>query len=162
MIDIDIKCNEGKFKLRTTGIIIKNNKILVQKAKKFDGYVLPGGHIELGELSKEAMLRVINEETKMDVKINNLICIAENIYSGKNNEICHEINYYYNLSPINDIETEEFIIVENDKGIIKEQKFYWIDLNDLTDTNVRPIEIIKILQENINATNLILEIDNRT
>ena len=160
MIDIDIKCKEGKFKLRTTGIIIKDNKVLVQKAKKFEGYVLPGGHIELGELSKEAMLREIKEETKLDVKINYLICVAENIYN-KSDETCHEINYYYRLEPINDIKTEEFTIIENDKGIIKEQNFYWIDINNLVEKNVMPINITKLIQDNKEIKNLIIEIDER-
>ena len=161
MIDIDIKNMDGRFKLRTSGIIEKDNKVLVQKSKKFDGYVYPGGHIELGELSKEAILREIKEETNLEMKIENLICLNENIYNGKDNEICHEINYYYKLTPINDIETKEFTIVENDKGTIKEQNFYWININKLTENNVRPLNISKLLEENINTKNLILEIDER-
>jgi ADP-ribose pyrophosphatase YjhB (NUDIX family) len=160
MIDIDIKCNEGKFKLRTTGIIISDNKLLVQKAKKFDSYVLPGGHIELGELSKEAIIREIKEETGLDVKINHLVCINENIYR-KNDTLAHEINYYYNLEPVEKIETKEFIIVENDKGVIKEQKFSWIDLDKLIENKVMPADIIKIIEKDINIKNLIIETDER-
>ena len=159
MLDIDIKCNEGKFKLRTSGVIIKDNKVLVQKSKKFKGYVLPGGHIELGELSKEAILREIKEETKLDVKINHLICITENIYNNK--QICHEVNYYYNIEPIEDIKTEEFTVIENDKGVIKEQTFYWLDINTLVENNVMPTKITKIIEENKETKNLIIEIDER-
>lgn len=159
MIDIDIKCNEGKFKLRASGIIIKNNKVLVQKSKKFNGYVLPGGHIELGELSRNAIIREIKEETELDIKIINLICINENIYDGKYGEICHEINYYYRLEPIKDIETKEFTIIENDKGTIKEQNFYWIDINKLVANNVMPISITKLIQDDKNIQDLILETD---
>ena len=42
MRDIDIKCDDGNFKLRTSAIIIKNNKILLQKSKCRDGYCFPG------------------------------------------------------------------------------------------------------------------------
>lgn len=162
MIDIDIKNEAGNFKLRASGIIIKNDKVLVQKSKKFDGFILPGGHIELGELSKEAILREIKEETELDVELKYLICLTENIYNGKLNEIFHEINYYYKLEPIKNIETKEFTIVENDKGTIKEQKFFWIDIDKLEESNVRPIEIVRLLNENKNTKDLILEIDNRT
>ena len=160
MIDIDIKNEEGKFKLRTSGIIVKDNKVLVEKAKKFDGYVIPGGHIELGEFSREAIIREIKEETTLDVTIKHLICVTENIYN-KNKQICHEINYFYYLEPISDINTEEFTIVENDKGIVKEQNFYWIEINKLVENNVMPINFIRLFQKDINKNNSILEIDER-
>ena len=160
MIDINIKCNEGKFKLRTTGIIIKENKILVQKAKKFDGYVLPGGHIELGELSSHAIIREIKEETTLDVKIINLMCITENIYKDQNNEICHEINYYYKLELLDDVKINDYTVVENDKGVIKEQKLFWININKLVENNVKPINVTKIIENNKDIENLILQIDD--
>ena len=155
MIDIGIKSANGKFKLRTTGIIIKDNKLLVQKSKKFDGYILPGGHIELGELSSNAIIREIKEETNLDVKIKHLICVNENTYGDKN-MIFHEINYYYYLEPINDIETKEFTIEENDKGILKKQEYFWIDINELSKNNIKPIHIVDLIEKNINSKDLII------
>ena len=62
MKDIDIKCDDGNFKLRTSAIIIKDNKILLQKCQNRNGYGLPGGHVELGELTSDAIIREVKEE----------------------------------------------------------------------------------------------------
>ena len=64
--DIDIKNEAGTFKLRTAGIIIKNDKVLVSKAKKFKGFIFPGGHVMLGELSSGSIKREIKEELNCD------------------------------------------------------------------------------------------------
>ena len=53
-MDIGIKSQEGTFKLRSCGVIVKNGKMLVDRARNFDGYVYLGGHINLGENSKDA------------------------------------------------------------------------------------------------------------
>ena len=57
MEDIEIKTAQKKFKYRVNGIIIHNNKILTIKMKNNTSYCLPGGHVELGEDSKNAVLR---------------------------------------------------------------------------------------------------------
>lgn len=35
--------------LRVAGILIKDNKIVVQRDKSGDEYAIPGGHIKIGE-----------------------------------------------------------------------------------------------------------------
>ena len=69
MEDIKIKDENGKFRLRVSGMIIKNNKLLVHETQKFKGYCLPGGHVEVGESTKQAILREMKEELKINVKI---------------------------------------------------------------------------------------------
>lgn len=98
MKDIDIKGDTGKFKLRVSAIIINNNKILVHKGKKFNGYCFPGGHVELGETTKEAVIREIKEELEIECEIIDLFCINENIYSIGGGKISQEINYYYRMN----------------------------------------------------------------
>ncbi|MCK4550390.1 MAG: NUDIX domain-containing protein [Candidatus Aenigmarchaeota archaeon] len=46
-----------------------NNEILLIKSPKFNGkYIVPGGHIEIGETMEEALKREIKEETNLDIK----------------------------------------------------------------------------------------------
>ena len=35
--------------LRTVGVLVKNNRVLVQRDKNGSEYALPGGHIKIGE-----------------------------------------------------------------------------------------------------------------
>lgn len=58
------------------GIITDGNKVLIGKVKEaelaeFGGieYIFPGGKIEAGELSKEAVKREVLEETGLEVEI---------------------------------------------------------------------------------------------
>ena len=58
--------------LCVNGIVMQNNKILLLKKKKdpFCGkYVLPGGHVEYGETTRNAAIRGIKDETGYDIDV---------------------------------------------------------------------------------------------
>ncbi|MCK5474347.1 MAG: NUDIX domain-containing protein [Candidatus Aenigmarchaeota archaeon] len=50
-------------------IFNEKNEIILIKSPKFNGkYIVPGGHIEIGETMEEALKREIKEETNLDIK----------------------------------------------------------------------------------------------
>lgn len=161
MRDIDIKCDDGNFKLRTSAIIIKNNKILLQKSKCRDGYCFPGGHVEFGEITSEAILREVKEEINIDTKIIDLYCISELIYKSKEGKINQEINYYYKLECLSEMELDDFELVEIDKGVEKKHHYSWIDINKINNIDLKPQKIAEMLQEDINIKDKIILIDER-
>jgi len=68
-------------KLTVDGVIIKGNKIVLirRKNKPFkDKWALPGGFVDYGETVENAIIREINEETSLKVKIKDLIGIYSN------------------------------------------------------------------------------------
>ncbi len=155
--DIDIKNEAGTFKLRTAGIIIKGDKVLVSKAKKFKGFIFPGGHVMLGELSSSSIKREIKEELNCDFELQNLFCIHENVYesSGKiSNEIC----YYYKVN-VKDVPNTSFVVKELDNGQEKIHEYCWIKTGDLIKENVRPLAVSKLIIENKNASNVLISTD---
>ena len=61
---------EKKYPEPTCGALIFNpvGKIFLMKSRKWrDKYVMPGGHIELGEKIEDALKREIKEETGLDI-----------------------------------------------------------------------------------------------
>lgn len=58
--DEDNKYNK---RFASRGILIKNNKILLTKSKKYGEYKIPGGGIEENETIIEALIREVHEET---------------------------------------------------------------------------------------------------
>jgi nucleoside triphosphatase len=67
----------------TVRILIFNSKgeLLLLKSHKWPGsYVVPGGHVELGERMKETVIREIKEETGLDVHDLHFLCWQEFIY----------------------------------------------------------------------------------
>lgn len=159
--DIDIKNEYATFKYRVAGIIIDDNKVLVSKAKKFNGYVFPGGHVELKESSKEAIIREIKEEIKLSFKIEKLLCAHENLYKTVDGKIASEIVFYYVLSPLEKLPKEEFSITENDKGLIKKHEYAWIDINELINKNVNPKDVSKLIMEKLDTSNNVILSDSR-
>ena len=150
-MDIKIKNNDIKFKVRVSGIIIINNKLLVDKYNDTK-YCLPGGYVELGETTEEGLKREIQEEVNIDISIDSFMGIMENFFYNRNNEYTQSLDFYYNVSPknINDINLEDYEYIENDKGFIIKHEFKWIDINELDKFKLVPNDLIKTIKENKN------------
>ena len=69
------------FSYRVAGILIHDNKILLQRPKEDAGYSIPGGYVNYGETSAQALVREFFEEIKLDINIERLI-LSEKI-SGR-------------------------------------------------------------------------------
>ncbi len=70
----------------TVGALILNNegKILLVKTYKWkDKYIIPGGHVELGETMEKALKREIKEETNLDISDLNFLCGKENVFGDE-------------------------------------------------------------------------------
>lgn len=63
--------------------------------KWHDKYVVPGGHIELGERMEDALRREVKEETGLDVYDIDFLCIQEFIYDDTFWERKHFIFFDY-------------------------------------------------------------------
>ena len=48
--------------LRTVAVLVKDNKILVQRDRNGNEYALPGGHIKIGETLEDGLIRETMEE----------------------------------------------------------------------------------------------------
>ncbi len=67
----------------TVGALIFNDegKIFLMKSRKWEGkYVVPGGHIELGETIEEALKREVKEETGLEINSIEFISLQEFIF----------------------------------------------------------------------------------
>lgn len=68
----------------TVGALIFNRQdklLLVKSPKWLDKYTIPGGHIELGEDFKTALVREVKEEVGLDIEVKDLLNWQEAIYS---------------------------------------------------------------------------------
>jgi len=74
---------EQQYPEPTVGALIFNpeGELLLLKSHKWKHkYVVPGGHVELGETLEEALVREIKEETGLDVHDIELVLFQEFIY----------------------------------------------------------------------------------
>ena len=142
-MDAMFRTDEGRFKLRVSGIIIHSNKILLEGYDK-DRFCLPGGIINLNESSEEAIKRELKEELEKDFLIDKLVSVGEEFYINFKNEKTHSINFYYKVNFVNplDADTIDLNRLEDDHGFMIKHNLKWIDLGDLNNTNLVP-EVIK-------------------
>lgn len=123
------------------GVAVKDGKILLCKAKGGSSTYLPGGHIELGETGREALVREIREETGLNSTTGRFLGVVENsfIQKGKRHS---EINLVYEL----DVESPDGSVSAAEDWI----EFEWRELRELDAANLLP-EAFRVLKDNPKA-----------
>ena len=156
MMDVRIDSNEGKFKFRVCGILNVDDRYLTVKIQGNDFYCLPGGHVELGEDTDSAVLREMKEELGYEVKIDRLVSIIQNFFKDKEGKMFHELGYYYVVEPknIEDVNLDDYVITENDKGKLVRLEFKWFTIDELKKARFLP-EVLKDQLGNEIFTNII-------
>lgn len=139
-MDVKIKSEEGNFKYRVAGAVVKDEKLLMVDICDNGFYCLPGGHIHIGEDSVTAMKREIGEEVGITCKSMKLVALAENFFKAKGKPL-HEVCYFYVIEPNEDIATEDYEVVENDEGELKPLHFKWCPLAQIDQVDFRPKEL---------------------
>lgn len=153
MQDVKINSEEGKFKFRVCGILKVKDKYLTVKIQGNDFYCLPGGHVELGEDTDSAILREMKEELGYEVNIVKLVSIIQNFFKSKDDKVFHELGYYYIVEPknIEEVNLNDYVITENDKGKLVRLEFKWFTLEELKEAYFLPA----VLKNELTNTNLV-------
>ena len=157
-MDVKIKTNDLKFKFRVCGIIINDGKILLEEYSK-DSFCLPGGYVNLGESSEDAIQRELKEELEIDFNIDSFLGVIENFFTNLRLVKTHGIEFYYKVSfkNVDDIKKIDYNRIENDHGFMVQHHFRWIDLSDLDNINLVPNVIINKILSNEKDFHLIFK-----
>ena len=121
----------------TVGALIfdpEGNLFLMRSHKWHDNYVVPGGHIELGERMEDALKREVKEETGLDIYDIELLCIQEFIYDDTFWERKHFIFF-------------DFVCKANSKKVTLNDEAYdytWISLQRASELPIDPYTKVAI------------------
>ena len=77
---------EQQYPEPTVGALVFNRegKLFLMKSHKWRGrWVVPGGHIELGERMEDALRREVKEETNLDIYEIEFLCFQEFLYDER-------------------------------------------------------------------------------
>lgn len=146
--DILFKNDDFVFSYRVGGILIHNDKILLQRPLN-DDYAIIGGHIASMELSAETLKREFEEELHTEIAVDNLIAIGE-IFFPWGSKPCHQICLYYNVHLLdNNIPLDGVFHGYDDLDNERiDLDFCWVSLEDLKkDIKVYPTELIPHILE---------------
>ena len=137
MNDIKFMIGDTSFNARAASVIIKNNKVLMQK-KMGDKYLaLPGGKIEAFEKGSETVVRELAEETgETNAEVIRPLWFVEYIcmYEGHKH---HQYILGYLLNIPDDsilLKSDKFMGIETNKKLCYE----WVELNNLLNTPIKP------------------------
>ena len=123
------------------GVAVRDGKILLCKAKGGTSAYLPGGHIELGETGREALIREIKEETGLNSTAGRFLGVVENSFVQKGKKHS-EINLVYEL----ELESPDGTVSAAEDWI----EFEWRELSDIDAANLLP-EAFRVLKDNPEA-----------
>ena len=139
-MDIRIDNEEGKFKFRVCGILEHEGKYLTVRINKNQFYCLPGGHVELDEDTDHAVQREMQEELGFQIRVKKLIAINQNFFKTEKGKPFHEIGFYYIVEAENkeDVNPNDYVREELDKGKIQHLEFKWSTLEELKKADFMP------------------------
>jgi len=152
--DILFKTDSFVFSYRVGGILIYNDKILLQKPKN-DDYSIIGGHISCMETSTETLKREYQEELHAEIEVNHLLAVGE-VFFTWGNKPCHQVCFYNKVYlcepstiPMDGI-FQGYDELDNKKIDLD---FCWIPLSELRNgLKVYPLEIIPFILKDSKET----------
>ena len=158
-MDILFKEKDFVFSYRVGGVLIQNDKILLQRPQN-DDYAIIGGHVASLETSIDGLKREYEEELHAKIEVDNLFAIGE-IFFPWGRKPCHQLCLYYNIRLIDDNIPLNGIFhgyddLDNERIDLD---FCWVSLEELRKgLKVYPLELIPYI---LNPTNEIVHFISR-
>ena len=145
-MDITIDVENYKLNIRVGGILVHKNKILTHKNINKEHYALPGGRVQIGENSEDAIKREMREELGKNVEILDYIGTIENFFEMGNIQY-HEICFLYKIEFEDKKDIEIDYTMHNLEGK-KYLQYEWIDLSKIEQYNILPKCLKEIFKSN--------------
>lgn len=137
-MDISFIHDKEKYNYRVCAIIIENNKILAMHDERSPYYYLPGGRVKMGETAEAAVLREIEEELGITLKIIRPLWLNQAFFKEDvDNLNYHELCIYFLM----DI-TESELLTRGECFTLAEESqlhtFEWLEFERLKDEYFYP------------------------
>ena len=126
--------------LRVAAVLVKDNKILVQRDKDGSEYALPGGHVKIGETLEAGLIRETMEEMGVQIECKKLLW-SEECFWEWNGRQAHNISFYYWIELCDGLEipdTGEFVSQKDNCNVV----IGWMPIEQIQNVTIYP-EFIK-------------------
>ncbi|ADI14522.1 NUDIX hydrolase [Truepera radiovictrix] len=130
--DVSVTVGAHLFNLRVAAIIRRQGNVLVNRLRDQDFWFLPGGRVQEGEATREALLRELREELGAECRAHRPVFFHENFFRHDGKRF-HEVCVYYDVELPPDAATLSDVSAA-DGGIDLE----WLELTQLSSINLQP------------------------
>jgi len=138
-------------------IVIRDGKILISPQWEDNGFVFPGGTVELGEDHMLGVVREVREETGYEIKLRNVVGVYTSIFMNfKKYRAQHSLLVYYSADVVKGrLSTDGFD--EHEAHYMKKAR--WVTLEELKSMRFmcntqEPIKgLMKYLERKVKASN---------
>lgn len=146
---------------RVACVVTHGDKILLHRGEMDSFYALPGGSVEFGETSIEAIQREMHEELGASVETGQLLWVAENFFEYMDKQ-CHEIGLYYQMSFLG--ESLKYNNLNEFEGTEINHRLYfkWFTSDELKHVDVRPTFLKQALFDLPTHTQVMISLDAST
>ncbi len=138
--DILFQSKNGIFSYRVSGILIQDEKVLLQHVINDPAYAFPGGHVNFGEVSQDALIREFKEEISVEIKPERLLWVGENFFPWGEKD-CHQLCLYYLVRLCDDHQIPlegHFCVQDNFSGEKINLEFCWFSISSLENIDLYP------------------------
>jgi ADP-ribose pyrophosphatase YjhB (NUDIX family) len=144
---ITFKSGGIHFNYRVGGILIQNEHVLCEAASKEDFWTLPGGRAELGESASATLLREMQEELGVLMKIVRLLFVVENFFTEPNDS-WHELGFYFlMIAPADSYLNQSLETIKRVDEVGNHLRFDWLPIAKLGTFPIYPPFFQKALHE---------------
>lgn len=123
----------SRFKYRVAAVAVRDDCVLIHQFEGSHYWSLPGGNVEMGETSQEALKRELLEEAGLIIQIKRLLWVHENLFERADGRQVHELALYY-LVALNGSGDDIQQGWEDDLRLY----FRWVPLEELSGYNLVP------------------------
>jgi ADP-ribose pyrophosphatase YjhB (NUDIX family) len=136
-----------RFTFRVGGILIHHEHVLCQADPQEDYWFLPGGRAELGESASVSLLREMQEELGVAMKIERLLYVVENFFNDPNDS-SHELGLYFLVTaPVNSYLHQSLETFTRVDEVGNHLRFDWLPITQLEAFTLYPPFFQRALQE---------------
>lgn len=140
---ISLAIDGALFNYRVAGVAILDGKVLLHKTPADKFWSLPGGRASLFEFSKDTLVREMQEETGMDVRVGEMLWVSENFFVY-NDIRHHELGFYYQMEIPSLKDQNDFTGVEGDGELL----FKWHPVEEIPTIKIYPEFLATELAQN--------------
>lgn len=159
MITFDI--GQTRFAYRTVGVCVEDGYALLHRAEIDDFWSLPGGRVEAGETSEEALRREMREELGEEVRIGRLLWVVENFYP-LGDRLHHGLGLYYAIALPQESPLRDKAVTHEGREDGLRLELRWFPLADLPTLPIYPVFLRTALQRLPETTERVVNRDART